>query len=716
MNTQSKEPALSEKLGRLILIFAAIASASLALSQGHAQSAEARSRVRTAATESEEATREDTIHDLDAVTVTSTRTERRAFEVPGMTSVVDQQSLEITQPQNVGDTVRSLPNVEMYGGPRRSAETPTIRGRSQEHVLILVDGMRQNYIHNRNGRLFLEPDMLKQVEVVRGPNSALYGSSAQGGTIAMRTKDALDLLGPGRSTGARLKTGYASVNDEVFYSAAGYAATGGLDLLAMGTYRDGGNVRLGTGDDLEFSGSEVKSGLFKASYKTVGGQTFALSHDITREKSIQPTIPSSTSTTSIVNRKAKVDSTLARYLLNPSNSDLLDLELSAYQVETGNYDLGYSASLVDRDDRRIVKTSGASLVNRSRIEAASLGRHRLTYGAEVFKDESTIRRWDTGVPLPILYNPDGQVRYESVFLQDEIDVTETVSLIPGIRYDTYESDSPIAAHNSSDDSVSLKLGAVYRPKPYLFLFGLYSEGFVAPNLNQLFRLGTHYRIGNRQQDFRGNLDLRAETSKSYEAGIGLEFRFDNAAHFQAKLSVFTQDAKNTITTEIQVQPTVPPDLAAEGVTQYEYSKYINLDGAEYEGAELEVGYSTRSWYVNASGSTMTSREKTRPRKLDTTPADKLSVNGGIRIPAANLTLGGNALFVGSRAGKVYRDSYKTAGYSVWGLYAVWRPAFLGDSTSLNLNVNNLFDKAYERSDLGRYSAGRSAQAALTVRF
>jgi len=105
----------------------------------------------------------ETIHDLDAVTVTSTRTARRAFEVPGMTSVVDQKSLDLSQPQNVGDTVRTLPNVEITGGPRRNAETPTIRGRSQEHVLVLVDGMRQNFNQSRRGRFYLEPDMLKQV-------------------------------------------------------------------------------------------------------------------------------------------------------------------------------------------------------------------------------------------------------------------------------------------------------------------------------------------------------------------------------------------------------------------------------------------------------------------------------------------------------------------------------------------------------------------------
>ncbi|WP_197456807.1 TonB-dependent receptor domain-containing protein [Cephaloticoccus primus] len=657
----------------------------------------------------------DALINLDAITVSSTRTAWRAFDVPGMTSVVDSRALDLLQPQSMDDILRALPNVELFGGPRRTAEVPRIRGRNSENVLILIDGMRQNYGGGHRGRYFIEPDLLRSVEIVRGPNSALYGSGAQGGILSMETKDASDLLLPGRQYGARLKTGYTSANDESFAGAAAYGASGPVEWLASVTARDGGDIRLGTGEDLPFSGSELRAAMFKATWRPSPGQSLSLVHDTAREENVQPTNPQGSSLSSIVNRKTKVEGSRARYVLHPGQSDWVDLEAVLYRVKTGNRDLGVSASLVDRDERRSVQTTGFNLINRSRLETPFLGKHRLAYGVDVFGDENVARRFDTGVGLPIQTSPEGEVDYEAVFIQDEIVLPGAVTLIPGLRYDKFKSKAVTEAFSSSDDDLSLKLGVIWRPHSEFFVFGLYSEGFLTPDVAQIFRTGQHFRIGSRQQDFVPSLGLKPETSHNYEGGFGFERKLASGARLQTKLSVFLQDSHDTISREVIILP-VPAELAAVGITQYEHSRAANLEGAEFKGSELEFGYTTETWFINGGASTLSSRIDGTGKRVSTTPADKFSVQGGKRFAAARLTLGGSALLVGNRRSKVEEPQYQTHGYADFGFFAVWQPISGYPEATVNLTASNLFDKAYARDDVGLFATGRSVQATLTVRF
>jgi len=658
---------------------------------------------------------DDTLINLDAITVSSTRTAWRAFDVPGMTSVVDSRALDLLQPQSMDDILRSLPNVELFGGPRRTAEVPRIRGRNSENVLILIDGMRQNYGGAHRGRYFIEPDLLKSVEIVRGPNSALYGSGAQGGILSMETKTASDLLLPGQRYGSRLKTGYVSANDESFFGAAAYGTTGTIDLIASVTHRDGGDIRLGTGEKLEFSGSDLRAATVKGTWHIAPGQSLSLVHDTAREENIQPTNPQGTSLSSIVNRKTKVEGSRARYVLHPAQSTWVDLEAVAYRVKTANRDLGVSSSLIDRDERRSVRTTGFNLINRSRLVTSRLGTHRLAYGVDFFGDENGARRFDTGVGLPIQTSPEGDVDYEAVFLQDEIALPGGVTLIPGLRYDRFKSKSIAENFSSSDDDLSLKLGAVWRPHPTFFLFALYSEGFLTPDVAQIFRSGQHFRLGSRQQDFVPSLGLKPESSRNYEGGFGFERKLANGARLQTKLSVFQQDSRDTISREVVILP-VPSELAAIGITQYEHSRAANLEGSEFQGAELEFGYTTDTWFVNGGASYLTSKIDGSGLKLSTTPADKVSLNSGRRFADARLTLGGSALFVGNRRSKVEEPQYQTHGYADFGIFAVWQPSLRYPDTTLNLTASNLFDKAYARDDVGLFATGRSVQATLTLKF
>jgi outer membrane receptor protein involved in Fe transport len=201
----------------------------------------------------DESTADPPVIELEVLTVTATKTERSAFEVPASVSIIGPERIESEQPQSIGDLLEELPNVELLSGPRRIGETANIRGFDEERIVTTIDGARQNFNIGHQGRFFIEPDLLKHVEVYRGTNSALYGSGAIGGVIALTTKDASDFLDPGERGGARLKGGFQDVNDEWLGSVAAYGRIAkDIEYLGNVTYRASSDLLRNTtrwGDD-----------------------------------------------------------------------------------------------------------------------------------------------------------------------------------------------------------------------------------------------------------------------------------------------------------------------------------------------------------------------------------------------------------------------------------------------------------------------------------
>ena len=156
---------------------------------------------------------------FDTVTVTATHSEQSLGSVPSTVSVVDARQIDQQQIKNMKDLVRYEPGVSVSGtGSRFGLSGISIRGIGGNRVLTQVDGVsvpgefafgpflsaQRNYI---------DLDTVKQVEIIRGPASTLYGSDAIGGAVSFLTKDAGDYLEDGDDSYARLKTGYDGGDD-----------------------------------------------------------------------------------------------------------------------------------------------------------------------------------------------------------------------------------------------------------------------------------------------------------------------------------------------------------------------------------------------------------------------------------------------------------------------------------------------------------------------
>lgn len=204
------------------------------------------------------------VKEFDAVTVTATQTQYSAFDVPASVTVIGSDQLQREQARDFGDIFTDLPGVDMDGGPRSIGEQPNIRGLGATRNVVTIDGARQNFESGHRGRLFLDPDLLKQVEVLSGPSSALYGSGALGGVIAMTTKDAADLLRPGENVGGVAKLGYQSANSDRLGAGTLFGRVENFDALGAFSFRSSDNVRLDNNNDLPESARDVTSGFGKA--------------------------------------------------------------------------------------------------------------------------------------------------------------------------------------------------------------------------------------------------------------------------------------------------------------------------------------------------------------------------------------------------------------------------------------------------------------------
>lgn len=160
-----------------------------------------------------------------------------------------------------------MPNVEFTGGPRRTGQSPSIRGFDVPDVVITIDGARQNFNSTHDGRFFVDPSLLRGVEVLRGSASSLYGSGGTGGVISFRTVEAADLLAPGKGLGFSFTGGYQNVNSESngTFTLFGRPAPE-FDFLAAVTKRGSGTVQLGYGSSIFSSDDEITSALVKGGW------------------------------------------------------------------------------------------------------------------------------------------------------------------------------------------------------------------------------------------------------------------------------------------------------------------------------------------------------------------------------------------------------------------------------------------------------------------
>ena len=139
---------------------------------------------------------------LDKITVVS-RTGESAIEQMASVSHVDQEQLDRRMAATPQDVLFGVPGVAMQSDANRTASSVNIRGLQDfGRVAVIVDGARQDFQrsgHGTQSMFWLDPELVQQVDVIRGPVANTYGSGAIGGVVMFDTKDADDFLREGET-------------------------------------------------------------------------------------------------------------------------------------------------------------------------------------------------------------------------------------------------------------------------------------------------------------------------------------------------------------------------------------------------------------------------------------------------------------------------------------------------------------------------------------
>lgn len=684
---------------------------------------------------------------IDTITVYATRNPIEAFDYPGQVTVIDKDVIDDFNPSTLADIFDAVPGANIGGGPRRSGQTPDVRGLAGEGVLVLFDGARQSFLSGHDGRFFVDPDLVQAVEVVRGPTSALYGSGALGGVIALRTVTAGDLLNDDETASVKVGGGYQGVNDEwrVTSTGAWRSDDNRLDVIGNFTLRQSDDIDLGSGLTLP-SEDDVFSSLLKTTFRPSNALTLSASWIRFGGDSIDPNNPQGNNISGPGNEQVARDiaGNTIRGALNyaPAGSKFIDANIVGYYTRnTVEEDEIDSTRLISRD----VETIGVSLDNRSKFSFGSFADLTLTYGGEFYRDAQI--GLDNTTPDGTRGGvPDATGKFYGLFAQAELAVNNPLgapgilTIIPGVRWDKFQNDA-VGEASTDDQATSPKIGVSYKPIDEIIIFGNWAEAFRAPSFNEIYADNIHFQIPDFSVPgpfgpfgppafvtnfFVPNADLVPEESQTWEVGAGLDlanvlFEGDTLT---AKGSYYRSDVSNLIDLEVnipftcfltpdQLFPGAPP--CGSGAAFGNFSRNVNVTNAELDGVEVEAYYDSEYFYTRANFSGIDGRDVDSGDFVGVLSPNVFFIDAGVKWPAADIRLGGRVT-IADDFDEVNDPVEARDGYIIGDIYLVWAPTTGRlEGLRVDLGVDNISDADYNVVAAGVSQPGRNIKAAISWR-
>lgn len=186
--------------------------------------------------------------DTDQIVITASRAPESQAETPASVTIIDEKEIERLDQPFVADLLRLTPSASVTSiGPLGSLTEVRIRGSEANHTLFFVDGIKINDPASGDAPRFelLNADLASRIEVVRGPQSALWGSDAIGGVIAVNglsDPPGHSLLAEGGSFGFARASASAALTSEMstLAGAVGWQRSEGIDSFGTkGGDKDG---------------------------------------------------------------------------------------------------------------------------------------------------------------------------------------------------------------------------------------------------------------------------------------------------------------------------------------------------------------------------------------------------------------------------------------------------------------------------------------------
>ncbi|CFR24166.1 TonB-dependent hemoglobin/transferrin/lactoferrin family receptor [Yersinia kristensenii] len=604
-------------------------------------------------------------HATDTMVVTATGNERSSFEAPMMVTVIEANTPTSETATSAADMLRKIPGLTVTGSGRVNGQDVTLRGYGKQGVLTLVDGIRQGTDTGHLNSTFLDPALVKRVEVVRGPSALLYGSGALGGVIAYETVDAADLLLPGKNTGYRVYSSAATGDHSFGLGASAYGRTDDVDgILSFGT-RDIGNIRQSDGFNAP-NDETISNVMAKGTWRIDQIQSLSANLRYYNNSALEPKNPQTSTSSSanvMTNRSTIQRDAQLKYNIKPLEQEWLNATAQVYysEVEINARPRGTP------EEGRKQTTNGGKLENRTRLFTDSFASHLLTYGTEAYKQEQTPGGATTSFPQ-------ADIRFGSGWLQDEITLRDLpVSILAGTRYDNYSGSSEGYADVDAD-KWSSRGAMTVTPTDWLMLFGSYAQAFRAPTMGEMYNDSRHFP-GNY---WVPNPNLKPETNETQEYGFGLRFNDLLMAEddLQFKASYFDTNAKDYIDIKVNRSTT----------------SSINIDRAKIWGWDATMSYKTALFNWDLAYNRTRGKNQDTNKWLESINPD--TVTSTLDVPVANSGFAVGWIATFADRSQPLSSGKRQAGYGVNDFYVSYKGREQLKGVTTTVVLGNAFEKEY----------------------
>lgn len=482
----------------------------------------------------------------EEIVVTATRSPQRLDHIGNAVTLLDQKAIDASQAISLSELLVQTPGVTFSrNGGTGTSTSVRIRGAESDHTVVLIDGVKLNDPSSTGGGFNFANLMvgdIARVEILRGPQSTLWGGQAIGGVVGIVTRQptkpfeaSLDVEGGSQGTGY-VRGGVGGTSNQVgdlrvtWRAAGGYFRTTGVSAYSGGTELDGYR-NTGANGELRIEANPNLSVDLRAVYSS-GRNEF----DGTRADSLD---------------YGKTKELVAYAGLN-------------FNLIDGRWKnrVAYAYTDTDRDNFNPARTAvprtfdAAGRNKRAEYQGtfAFTEQLRAVFGAET--ERSDFRTASPSVAVPDPVPGKNHVKIDSVYGQLQAEPLAGLTLTGGVRHDSHDR---FGGHTVGQAAAAWSLN-----NGDTVLRASWGQGFKAPTLYQMF---SEY----------GNRNLAPETANGWDVGVEQKL-LDRAVTVSA--AYFGRKAKDQI--DFISCPLPGQPLCADG----RFGFYENIARSKAHGVEL----------------------------------------------------------------------------------------------------------------------------------
>ncbi len=445
---------------------------------------------------------------FDQVVVTANRIPTKLAETAANVTVITKEQIEKGNYHNVGEILQHIPGVHIgsFGSPG-SVSVAFING--SEQIVVMIDGRRMNLpngigaigMSTANLTSLVSIENIERIEVVKGGRSALYGADAVGGVINIITKK-------GDKSQTKVKVAGGNWNSKN-YTLTNEGKEGNLSWFFTADKKQIGDYSAGNNKIYPYTGVDQDAYTLRLDQKINDGNLSFTYEKFNHENEGK-----------IVNKYENTSQHNWDFTYKEDTSANTDYQIKFYQ--NGNHRVGLGSNTWDRYDHD-VRTKGFNYQLNSKINEQNM----LTAGIDWRKDEIESSEYSSN-----------NSTVKAIYLQDRWNITNKLSVIPGIRYDN----SDIYGNKTTP-----QLGANYKQNDRTTYYASWGKVFQTPRFDDLYWPSSvdpadAYYPGSPETHYDGNPNLKPETG--WNAEIGVKHKFDNT--LEGNISAFTRRLNDAI--------------------------------------------------------------------------------------------------------------------------------------------------------------------------